>query len=40
LTLTSYGIFEPLTPESTKAVAEVRRHSRIVKVLRYTFGIG
>jgi len=37
LTLTSCGVFEPLTPDSTKAVAEIRRHEGIVKVRRFTF---
>ena len=40
LTLTSCGIFEVLTPESTRVVTEIRTHAGIVRVLRYTFGIG
>jgi hypothetical protein len=40
LTLTSCGIFEPLTEESTKAVAEIRTHAGIVRVTRFSFGIG
>ena len=39
LTLSSCGIFEPLTPESTKAVAEIRRHSGIVRTKRYSFAL-
>jgi hypothetical protein len=40
LTLTSCGIFEVLTPESTKAVTEVRRHAGIARVQRFSFGLG
>jgi hypothetical protein len=39
-TLTSSGAFEPLTAESTKPVAEVRRHVGITRVLRWRFGLG
>jgi hypothetical protein len=37
LTLTSCGISEALIEGSTKAVAEVRHHSGIVPVRRYSF---
>jgi len=37
LTLTSCGVFEPLTKGSTKPVAEVRRHDGIVRVQRHKF---
>jgi len=39
LTLTSCGIFEALTPESTKVVTEVRRHAGITRVVRFSFGL-
>jgi len=37
LVLSSSSALVPPTPESTKAVAEVRRHAGICQVLRYTF---
>jgi hypothetical protein len=40
LTLTSSGAFEPLTEGSTTAVAQVRHHAGIARVLRYTFTTG
>jgi hypothetical protein len=40
LTLTSSGAYVPLAPGSTKAVALTRRHAGIVKVQRYSFGLG
>ena len=37
LTLSSCGIFETMTEGSTKAVAQVRTHDGICRVLRFTF---
>ena len=39
-TLTSSGAYELATAESTKPVAQVLRHAGIVKVQRYSFGLG
>jgi hypothetical protein len=39
VTLTSSGAFEPLTPDSTKAVAEIRTHAGIARVMRYAFNL-
>jgi hypothetical protein len=39
LTLTSCGIFEEMTEGSTKAVAEVRTHAGIARVVRYGFNL-
>ena len=38
-TLTSSGAFEPLSPNSTKTIAETVRHAGIVKVRRFAFEI-
>jgi hypothetical protein len=38
-TLTSSGAFEPLSPNSTKAIAQSRRHAGIVKTRRFTFDL-
>jgi len=40
LALSSSGALVPLTEESTKAVAEIRTHAGIVRVTRFSFGIG
>jgi hypothetical protein len=40
LTMTSSGGYEPMTEGSTKAVAEIRTHAGIVRVTRFSFGIG
>jgi hypothetical protein len=37
LTLTSCGVFEPLTLGSTKPVVQIRTHAGIAWVLRYSF---
>jgi hypothetical protein len=37
LSLTSSGAFEEMTEGSTKAVAEIRTHAGIVRVVRYSF---
>jgi hypothetical protein len=39
LTLTSCGIFEEWTEGSTKPIAQVRHHTGIVCVLRYSFDV-
>jgi hypothetical protein len=36
LTMTSCGVFEVMTEGSTKAVAQVRHHAGIARVLRYS----
>ena len=37
LTLTSCGIFEPMTEGSTKPIAETRTHAGIARVARFRF---
>jgi len=39
LALSSSGAYEPLA-EATEAVAEIRTHAGIVRVTRFSFGIG
>ena len=36
---TSSGAYALLSPESTEAIAEIRTHAGIVRVLRYTFSL-
>jgi hypothetical protein len=37
MTLSSSGAFEEMTPGSTTAITETRRHAGIVKTARFTF---
>ena len=39
LALTSSGALVPLTPESTKTIAETRTHAGIVRVSRFSFAL-
>jgi hypothetical protein len=39
LTLTSCGVFEEMTPGSTKPVVQMRTHAAIVCILRFAFAL-